>query len=163
MEKDSNELRSFKSRKRRRSNKFLDSSVKKLFILAIVKGIPETRENVKTILKALKLENVKFDFCLATDMKLQNITVGIQANSSKHPCAYCEAPRPFDTKGMLRTLGRLRQLCKEFHEFGGGKKENAKDYCNVVHEPLIDGDDETLILLLLPIPELHLLLGIGNN
>ena len=93
-------------RKRKRRRKYLDSSVKKLFILAIVSGIPETYENVKAILSALKLEDLKFDFCLATDMKLQNIAVGIQSGSSMYPCAYCESARPFTIKAMLRTLGK---------------------------------------------------------
>ena len=80
--------------------------MKKLFILAIESGIPETYENVKAILSALKLEDLKFDFCLATDMKLQNIAVGIQSGSSMYPCAYCESARPFTIEAMLRTLGK---------------------------------------------------------
>ena len=121
----------------------------------------ETYENVKTILKALNLNDVSFDFCLATDLKLQNILLGIQSGSSTYPCGYCESPRPFTTKGMLRTLGRLRQKSKEFQESGGDKK-NAKDYCNVIYEPLLNGDDEDLVIEVLSIPELHLLLGIGK-
>ena len=82
--------------------------MKKLFILAIVYGIPETRKNVEKILSALKLDDLKFDFILATDMKLQNLSIGIQSGSSTYPCAYCESPRPFDTEGMLRTLGKQK-------------------------------------------------------
>ena len=55
----------------RKKAKFLDSSVKKLFILAIVQGIPESHDNVDSIMSALNLEDAKFDFCLTTDMKLQ--------------------------------------------------------------------------------------------
>ena len=140
----------------------MDSSVKKLFILAIVKGVPETTQNVEQIMSALKMENVEFEFCIATDMKLQNIICGLQSSSSTFPCPYCESPRPFTTEGILRTLGRIKKLYRSF--IASGKKlKDAKDFLNVIHMPLITGDDDTEIIELLPIPELHLLLGIGKN
>ena len=149
-------------RSRRKRAKYLDSSVKKLFILAITKGIPETNHNVNVIMTALGLENVKFDFCLATDLKLQNILLGIQSGSCTHPCGYCESPRPFDTAGLVRTLGRLREMAEKFKQ-SGSKKKDAKDYCNVIDEPILKGEDDVQILELLTIPELHLLIGIGEK
>jgi len=151
-----------KKKKRRKSANYLDTSVKKLFILAIVKDIPETHHNVEKILSELGLQRVKFDFCLVTDMKLQNILVGMQSGSAKHPCVYCESARPFDSKGLLRTLGRLRKLAQDFEDSGGDKKD-AQDYLNVIFSPLIEGADEEFILDILPIPELHLLIGIVNK
>lgn len=148
-------------RSKRKCAKYLDSSVKKLFILAIVKGAPETYHNVKTIMKALNLEKVPFSFCLATDLKLQNILMGIQSSSSKYPCAYCESPRPFTKIGLIRTLGRIRELSKKFEEDGASKKD-AKDYFNVIQAPLIEGADEDSVMDILSIPELHLLIGIGK-
>ena len=94
-------------------------------------------------------------------MKLQNIVVGIQSGSSTYPCAYCESARPFDVEGMLRTLGRLRKLAEDFKNSGSNKKD-AKDYKNAINEPLFEGDDCTQILDILPIPELHLHIGIGK-
>ena len=143
----------------RKRKKFLDTSVKKLFILAIVKGIPESNHNVKSIMAALNLENVKFDFCLTTDMKLQNILVGIQSGSSKYPCPYCESARPFDIPGLLRTLGRLRELAQKFEN---SDEKDAKEYFNTIHQPIIQGEDHVFILDLLPPPELHLHIGIGK-
>ena len=144
----------------------MDSSVKKLFILAIVKGIPETYENLKSILDALKLKkrkkSLKLDFCLATDLKLQNIATGIQSGSSTYPCAYCESARPFTKAGKLRSLGRLRKLAEEFRKNSGDKKD-AKDYMNVINAPLFEGDDSTLIIDILPIPELHIHIGVGKS
>ena len=112
-------------------------------------------------MSALKLESVSFDFCLATDLKLQNIMIGIQSGSAKFPCAYCESERPFNVIGALRTLGRIRALYKSFDEDGASKKD-GQDYLNVIHDPLLDGDDDVFILDLLPIPELHLHIGIGK-
>ena len=146
---------------KRRNKKYLDSSVKKLFVLAIVKSVPETHENTKAIMKALNLENVKLDFCLTADMKLQNIIMGLQGGSSTYPCVYCESARPFTKSGKLRTLGRIRKLSKSFKR---SKKKNklGKDFFNCIHEPLFSGEDDDSILDLLPIPELHILIGIGN-
>lgn len=150
------------TKSRRKRAKYLDSSVKKLFILAITKGIPETYHNVKIILKALRLQRITFDFCLTTDLKLMNIIMGIQSNSATYPCVFCESPRPFTTKGLVRTLGSLRKLYEEFQN-SGGKKKDAKDYCNVINLPLFEGDDELSVIEILAIPELHLLIGIGKN
>ena len=149
-----------RSRSRRKRAKYLDSSVKKLFIIGIVKGVSETYQNVNVILKALNLENIRFDFCLATDLKLQNILMGIQSGSSTYPCSYCESPRPFTVKGLLRTLGRLRELSKKFIEDGAQIKD-AKDYKNVINSPILDGEDEAKVIEILPIPELHLHIGVG--
>ena len=146
----------------RKRAKYLDSSVKKLFVLAITKGIPETYFNVKTILAVLKLDNITFDFCLATDLKLQNILMGIQSNSSTYPCVYCESPRPFTTIGLVRTLGRIRQLSKLFDD-NGACKNDAKDYMNAIYAPLFDGEDELRVIDILSPPELHLLIGIGKQ
>ena len=146
----------------RKRAKFLDSSVKKLFIIGIVKGVPETNHNVKSIMSALNLEDTKLDFCLTTDMKLQNILVGIQSGSAKYPCPYCESARPFDVNGLKRTLGRLRELAQNFKDSNADKKD-AQEYFNAIYEPIIQGSDDIFILDLLPIPELHLLLGIGKQ
>ena len=40
---------------------------------------------------------------------------------------------------------------------------SAKDFFNAVHPPLFHGPDDTLILDLIPIPELHVMLGIVNK
>ena len=145
----------------RKKAMYLDSSVKKLFILAIVQGVPETYKNVEKILEALKLENVEFKFCLATDMKLQNIIMGLQSNSAAFPCVYCESRRPFDIPGLLRTLGRIRELSRKFIEIGA-KLKDAQDYLNAVNEPLFSASDDAQIIEILPIPELHLHIGIGK-
>ena len=146
----------------RKRKKYLDSSVKKLFILALVQGIPETYENVRKILEVLKLENVEFEFCLTTDMKLQNIMIGIQSGSAACPCPYCESRRPFKIPGKKRTLGRIRELCQMFNE-NGKKLKDAQEYFNAINMPLFCGDDDDLILDILSIPELHLHIGIGEH
>ena len=77
-------------------------------------------------------------------------------------CGYCEAKKPWFQRGELRTLGRLRELSSNFLQ-SGAPISAAKNFCNAIHPPLFKGDDALLILDLLPIPELHIMLGIVNR
>ena len=70
--------------------------------------IPETYENVKTILDKLNLQS-KFEFRLTADLKLDMIMLGLMSNSSSYPCPYCEIFHDFvGTGARRRTLGRIR-------------------------------------------------------
>ena len=86
------------------------SSVKETLILAAVEEIPETRENVKTVLDKLNLHSEKFSFTLNSDLKLINIIIGIQGHSSSCPCPFCEWLKKdgFNGKAELRTKGKIR-------------------------------------------------------
>ena len=85
----------------------------------------------------------------------------MQSHSAKYPCAWCFGTAPFLDKAELRTLGHLRRLAKEFNseDGGSGDKKYAKEFFNVINDPLLDGDDDTLILDVCILDELHLLLG----
>lgn len=139
---------------------FLDSGVKKLLLLAIVPHIPENYLNVKGLLSALNLS--AFDLLTTLDLKLCNIVSGLQASSCSYPCYACEAHKSFAKKARLRTLGMLRKNAEAF-EKDGARWEDAKDYKSSVYPPLFDQDDATLLLSLIPPPELHLLLGVVNR
>ena len=65
-------------------------------------------------------------------------------------------------EGELRTLGDLRRLHREFFD-AGEDFSKAKDFDNVIHPPIFKNPDETLVLDLIPPPELHLLLGSVNT
>ena len=41
----------------------------------------------------------------------------------------------------------------------GSKKAQAMKFSNIINEPLLTGDPDTLVLQLINIPELHLLIG----
>ena len=121
--------------------KFKDSGVKKLLLLAIVEGIPETYDNVKVIFMALDIEHV--DFCLACDLKLTNIVFGLQSHSSTYPCVYCLSKKGFSESGLLRTLGFLKESVKAFKESGLTAKD-GKLFYNTINEPLIKGPNSIL-------------------
>ena len=138
-----------------------DSSVKKLFIIALVPDIPESYENMKVLFNELKLDRVKC--VVATDLKLANIVLGLSAHGAIHSCCWCEAnSRDWSRGGSIRTLGKIRQNYQNFCQAGGHPK-NAQYFYNCIHLPLFSKTDNTSILELIPPPELHLLLGSFNH
>lgn len=67
------------------AKQFLDSGVKKIFILAIT---PHTQENSKNVAMLWsRLEINSLDPFIATDSKLANLLVGIMFHSSCFPCS----------------------------------------------------------------------------
>ena len=76
--------------------------------MGIVESVAETRKNIQTILHALDIK-VKVNDCLASDLKLINIILGLQGHSSSHPCPYCDVHKNnMAEKGTNRTLGGIR-------------------------------------------------------
>ena len=66
---------------------------------------------------------------------------------------------------MSRTVQSLMDLFWDYFEANAARKD-AKNYGNVVHCNIFSGgniDPSTLIILLVPPPELHLLLGPVNT
>ena len=66
------------------------------------------------------------------------------------------------TTGRLRSFGRLNE-CFAGYVAQGSKEKNMKSHYNVIHECLLDGDPETLVLHILPPLELYLLMGVVNH
>ena len=136
------------------------AGVKKLLLLAIVPQAAESYENVKAILEKLRLSLL--DFYVACDLKLTNILLGLQAHSAKHPCYVCEGYSPWGLPLVPRTLGSIKRHVEAFRK-AGSKISKAKDHKNCVNMPLLSGNDTDLTIDLVPLPELHLLLGISNR
>ena len=140
---------------------FLDSSVKKLFIIGIVEATQENFENVSILRLLLKLN--KIECTVATDLKMANILIGIMSHSSKYPCKWCTTfSDELHKCGEMRTI---RKCIKQFNDWqnNGGKKDKAQFFESCVNKPLFDCDEDTEIIDLIPPPELHLLIGIVNR
>ena len=140
---------------------FLDSGVKRLFILGIVQDKCEMYENLREMLSHLDLLNCTgFDYILATDLKVCNIMAGIQNHSATYPCTWCYTKLPHKKKAKPRTLGEI----KKYHAaYVKAKCRNAPKYYNCVNEPLIKGKDTDKMIDVLPPPPLHLMLGVVNT
>ena len=85
-------------------NTFQHSSVKKTFVIAIVKAT-ENYHAVCTLLYLLKLDNIEFGFSL--DLKMVLIVCGKQAASSKFCCPYCSGCSPWTDEAEPATIGSL--------------------------------------------------------
>ena len=147
---------------------FRDTGVKKLFILAIA---PEVQENYSNILRMWVLAQIasgmiewKHNYSIATDLKLANIILGLMSHSSQHPCTWCDIVKDeLHKQGNSRTLKSLTDAFWDWYTSDGERTSAAKQYGNVVHIPLLQGDLDDLIINLLPPPELHLLIGPFNT
>lgn len=145
------------------STDFLDTSVKRIIILAIIPDIKENYANVRSILDLLKIASLDFKYTFAVDLKLANIVVGIQAHGSSFPCAFCTCPKKnfgTDSEGMftLRTIGSIKAEAERYYGCG-----DAKSCQSTTNPPIIAGNDKDMIIQLLPPPELHLMLRVVNK
>lgn len=143
------------------SKRFSDRGVKKIFILGIVKSAQENYGNVAELWSAININ--PFVDTIAVDLKLANIIAGLMSHSSAHPCTYCFAEKKkLSEPAELRTIGSIVDYYSEWCDAGESTKK-AKNYCNCIYEPLFTGDDNTVILDVIPPPELHLMLGVVNT
>ena len=77
---------------------------------------------------------------------------------------FCDLGQPYNCEEhySLYTIQDLFDGYQKFVDDGAnGKKQ--KLFQNFINEPLLAGDPETLVLLLLMIPELHLLIGVVDK
>ena len=77
-------------------------------VLAIVEGIPEEYENVKTIMARLNLNIRKLNYVFTMDVKLMMIVLGLMSASSSFPCPFCEISKDFEGTAPPRTLKSIR-------------------------------------------------------
>ena len=145
------------------SKKFLDSVVKRVFILALVPDIQENYYNVKKLWITTHIHLLERPFTIATDLKLCNILLGLMSHSALHPCCWCNIDKHNLHKiGTQRTIANLRELFWSYYG-AGVSKAKAKDFGNAIHPSMVTGIDDTPILHIVPPPELHLLIGPVNT
>lgn len=145
--------------------KYLESGVKKLFVIGIAPTVKESYVNVKRLWLNSGVDKLQRGYTIATDLKLCNILLGLMNHSSCHPCAWCDTDKDNLHKvGNQRTIASLMNMFWDFFESKKDKKD-AKTFGNVIHPPIIcdDIEDETPVICLIPPPELHLLMGPVNK
>ena len=131
------------------------TGVNKMIVLALVRDIPETYENIKLIFKKANLNDIKFK--LACDLKILNVILGLSSHGGKHSCMYCDGIQL--TLGELRTIQSLKS-CHEAFKNTGSDKKKMKEFGNVINECLLEEDDDTKVLEMVPISELHHLMKV---
>ena len=136
----------------RLKNRFKDSGVKKLLILAIVPDIQENYINVKRIWLEAGLDKIHQNYTIASDLKLCNILLGLMSHSSSHPCCWCDIGKnDLNNKGTPRTIKSLLDIFWTYFDANTTKKY-AKDFGSAIH-PSVFADNvnnSTLVVLLVP-------------
>ena len=89
---------------------YLDAGVKRTFILALGKGVPETYNNFKSFLNELKLSEI--DSINTYDLKLELIACGMEGQQGgTYPCHYCHARAVRKNGKIIRwEKGELRTI-----------------------------------------------------
>lgn len=146
------------------SRDFKETSVKRIFLIAIVPIVYESYRNILQLWVLLKIKDIVTErIIVSADLKLGNVIFGLNAHSSSHPCCWCNVDKAnLSEEGILRTLGSITEQFWKWQE-AGAVPSCAKHYENCVHTSLIKGESQLLIIDLYPPPELHLMLGVVNH
>lgn len=147
------------------TNELTDTSVKKLFILAIVADTQENHSNMLIMMTKLQLtkpDELPYSIYFANDLKMSNIILGIMGHSSKHPCSWCDiSSSDLQNCGNLRSIDSIRSEYNNWCK-SGKQMKTAKNFQNCTNNPIFEFQNDVNILDLIPPPELYLLLGITN-
>ncbi|KAK6178470.1 hypothetical protein SNE40_013256 [Patella caerulea] len=149
---------------------FVDGGVKKLLLIGIVEQVKETYHNLECVLNLIGLDRI--DFVCAFDLKLANAFLGIGTHSSTFPCPWCEVPKSSfsDPERVIemRTLGSIRDNATMYQaalvNHNRKTKLSAADFKSCQNVPLLKNlPNDTVVLDVIPVMELHLVLGIVNR
>ena len=135
------------------------SSVNRLFVIGLMAECQENYENIKKLLEEVNLSGIAVTF--SADLKLAAYLVGKQSAACIHPCVFCDGSQPWTDKCSLLTIEDLKRFHHQFMTKGEGDTDNARSFQNCVNENLLwNYPDDTLVIDVLNVPELHLLLGV---
>ena len=115
------------------------SGARKSMIVYAAEGVEENYNNVSSAFEKSKVADI--DFKLSCDLKCLSIAIGIQSQSARHPCVYCEAA--YDSKkGLWEKSSQYRTFenCEANYqryisETNGGNKSKSKDFFNCINPP----------------------------
>ena len=132
----------------------------RLIILAEVEGGQETHRNVQQLLEKLQLHRLP-GLVMVGDLSITNIYTGISKHGRKFACYQCESPSTTESC-VLRTF---RSLTEHYAAYvaAGSKPSQMQKFKNVINQCLLEADPEELVGNVLPLPELHLLLGVVTH
>ena len=124
------DMRQEKKEQGRLKNRFKDSGIKKLLILAIVPDIQENYINIKRIWLEAGLDKIHRNYTIASDLKLCNILLGLMSHSSSHPCYWCDIGKyDLNNKGTSRTIKSLLDLFWTYFDANTTKKYAKDSQC----------------------------------
>ena len=82
------------------------------------------------------------------------------SHSCSYPCAWCYSNKnSLERSADLRTIKNIRENYKAWCD-SGSKEKNAKFYKNCINLPIFSGEEDTKVLDIIILPELHLMIGV---
>ena len=137
------------------------SGVKKVLMLGLMPGVEESHDNIQKLLHAIDLSGLPITF--SCDLKLCLYLCGKTQGSCKRPCVFCVGAAPWNGDSSLLTIGALKKFFQDYLEdLAKEDGDHAMDFNNCTKDNLLQFlsfPDDTLILDIINIPELHLLMG----
>ena len=127
--------------------------------MAYCEDIEENYEICWTILELLRFDEL--DSVIAADFKLLNFLLGLSGHGGKHAYIYYEASKGLEL-GTIRTFAGLIKLAEAYKDAGSNPLK-MKDFKNVVNVPLLKVDNDQPVWHVVPIPELHCMMGGVNH
>ena len=131
----------------------------RLLVLAKVNSGQERHHNMRLLLEKLELERLP-GVVLVGDLSIVNVYSGISSHGGKYACYVCEGESTLEA-GTPRTF---RSLASRYEGYlaNGSNPKTMKTFKNVINPCLVKGDPDQEVGEVLPLPELHLLMGGGN-
>ncbi|CAH0551286.1 unnamed protein product [Brassicogethes aeneus] len=141
------------------------TSIKKLMLVGLGPKMIETYRNIEMLFKVIEIHKICgiCSYTFAADLKLLMIILGLQSNSSCHPCPWCDiSNKDLANKGQLRTIENITKCTNQWKEQGCDLSK-TKHFGNCVNIPLVIGDVFEPIIKYVAPPELHLLMGVAQK
>lgn len=100
-----------------------DTSVKKIFVLSVVHGVPENHNDKTVLFNLLNFNSVvESHIDITVDFKRGNILVSVSTCAVSHLCLYCDAKKNnLYLKYQMRTYESIRDYYNELVNSGGKK------------------------------------------
>ena len=136
------------------------AGARKSIVLFASPGMDETYENISAAFEKTKVGDIECK--MSMDLKCLSLCIGIQSQSSKHPCVYCNAE--YDAKKSIwklspsdRTFAQIKENNDNWMRETKGNKEKLKHYFNCIHPPMkcFDNYLEMKVIDKCPPPPLH--------
>lgn len=152
------------------------NGVKRLIMLVHVPDIKETWANCKALWDLAGINNVSYLF--VADFKLTLTVLGLQTASASYPCPYCfislkQLRGAEEAQDNSESLDPLDPMCFRERTFGDLKSDhqrhldlgekNGKLSNSTVNPSILEEEDSVRVIDKVPLPELHLLLGVVNH
>ena len=160
------------------SKSFKDGGVNRTIIIGFAEKAKETYSNLKEICTLVDADYNELHRPYDTnDLKMTPAFLGIGPASSTYPCHLCEMPKKDFGKedvmlkgGEFRTLGSIKANASGYQRalltYTGKTKKSSAPWKNCENMPLYDFNNLSeifKIIDLMPPPELHIILGLGND